>query len=242
MGPVNHAADPKDHAFNAGLSAMTVTISGGLIQHVRLILDLSLKYALTGKDVRHGHNVYSPHALPAYVISVSAVEALINETLLGYMARSIWRDSPLWNLKTDSLEKLDLLTKLIIVPQILFERSFTPNRQPLQDFIVLLKVRNDMVHYKMRSEPRYLQPLVERGIALSSGKAKGNADYPWADKLSCTEGIRWAHNTACAVVHSIVDFLPKEERYISSLSHLAMNFQCIPERYVVEWFETHHKK
>jgi hypothetical protein len=223
------------------LSSPTITISGDLIRHVRLILDMSLEYALTEHGVRHGHNAYSPHALPAYVLTVSSVESLVNETLLDSSARLIWRDSPLWKLKTDFLEKIDLLTKLVLVPQLLFDKSFTSNKQPLQDFNLLLKVRNDIVHYKLRSEPKYLQPLVERDIALSSAKAEGSADYPWPSKLSCTEGIRWAHNTSCAVVNTLVDFLPQEGRDGLSLSYLAQNFQPIPETYVIEWFKTHEK-
>ncbi len=80
---------------------MTMSISGDMIRHVRSILDMSLDYALTGRGARHGYNAYSPHALPAYIIAYSAVEALVNETMLGSMARSLWKDSALWNLKRE---------------------------------------------------------------------------------------------------------------------------------------------
>src|SRR5262245_45998746 len=103
-----------------------VTISGQLIGHVRLVLDWSPRSALPGQGVRHGDNAYTPHALPAYIASVAAVEALMNETLLSPAVRVMLPDSPLWNLRTETLGRMELVTKLAIVPQLLFERSFQP--------------------------------------------------------------------------------------------------------------------
>lgn len=212
-----------------------MTISGTLIEHVRLVLEWSLRYALTGHGVRHGDNAYTPHALPAYIASVAAVEALVNETLLGPMIRVSLPGSPLWNLKTDTLQKMELTTKLVLVPQVLFGNSFRPDAQPLQDFQLLQKVRNDMVHYKMQLEaPRYLQPLTDRRIALTAATAEEPADYPWVARLSSTEGVRWAHNSACEIVQQLVLFVPENHRQIVALPFLAQNFQPIPETYIAE--------
>lgn len=216
----------------------SVSISGDLIAHVRTCFELSLEYVLTGEGVRHGMNAYTPYAFPAYVSAVAAVEAFLNEQLLGEFAKVVLSDSPLWNLGKDSLEKIELKTKLIVIPQVLFGRSFTPGSAPYQDFALLIRVRNDVIHYKMGSTPpSYVQPLSDRGIALTTDKAHGGVDYVWPHKLSSTEGIRWAHNSACRTVNALVGFIPLEHK--GALSSTARNFEEIDDSDVRSWFEKH---
>lgn len=57
--------------------------------------------------------------------------------------------SVLWRLESDWLEKMDIMTKLIVIPQLLFNETFSKDRQPYQDMLILNKVRNYFVHYKM---------------------------------------------------------------------------------------------
>ncbi len=159
----------------------------------------------------------------------------MNENLLGDMARAIWAQSPLWAVPEKSLDRLDLRVKLVIVPQVLFGTSFVAGAQPYQDFALLVKVRNDIVHWKMaNTAPTYIGALTTRGIALTH--PGGNADYTWTQKLHCTEGIRWAHNSACAVVARLVEFTPEDGRHF--LEHLAGNFPPIEEQKVAAWFQT----
>jgi hypothetical protein len=222
---------------------MAQSISGELIAHVRLILELSLQYVLTGKGVRHGNNGYTPHALPAYVLAVAAIEALLAETLLGDMTRAVWRTSPLWNVDAKTLERLETRVKVTIVPQVLFGKSFVPGGQPFQDFDLLVRVRNDVVHYKMNAGvPKYVRALSQRGIALSYPLPTASpisVDYNWIQKLSCTEAIRWGHNAVCSVVQKLVEFLPDPENDATMLVHLAKNFQPIGDEYVPAWLSAH---
>lgn len=212
---------------------MAMSISGDLVADVRLALELSLEYSLTGRGVRHGNNAYTPHAFSAYVSAVVAVEAFLNETLLGAMCRAIYQSSPLWHLSQDALERMDLLLKLVIVPQLLFGATFRRDQQPLQDFSLLYRVRNDIVHFKMKQEPpKYLAYLAQRGIAITADKAPG--DYPWPAKLSCTEGIRWANNTATRIAHALVDFVPQEHR--GALASHVSNFREVDEQAVARWY------
>ena len=214
----------------------TITISGDLISHVRFALDASLKQALTGNVARHGNNAYSHHAFPAYVSAVASVEAFVNEQLLGASSRLLLRDSPLWLIQNDALDKLDLKMKLILVPQMLFNQTFDISAQPYQDFDLLVKLRNDVVHYKLRDNPpKYLSSLEDRGIAITSDSmVELGADYPWPSKLSTTEGIRWAHNTACAVVNKLVSFIPDKNR--DFLGSTSVNFKALPKSKIDEWF------
>lgn len=214
----------------------TASISGDLIGHVRTCMDLSLDYIGSGRGVFNATNAFTPHAFPSYVCATASVEAFVNEQMIGQLAQAVLRDSPLWSLLEDgSLEKMDLLPKIVIVPQVLFGKSFRRDAQPFQDFRVLVRVRNDLVHFKMGMEPpKYLRLLAQRGIALTAPSASEGADYDWPHKLSSTEGIRWAHNTACRVVNELVQFIPDEHRKII-IGAMAENYREISDSEIREW-------
>jgi len=200
----------------------SATFSHNFIIHVRLLYDLSLNQMVSGDVSRHGLNCYTDYAGPAYVSAVASIEALINEIALGDMARLLISDSPLWDLDQDWVEKLEILHKLIIIPQLLFGNSFKRGNQPYQDMRLLIKVRNDFVHFKMKDKaPRYIKPLQDRGIALPAHPKGG--DYIWVHKLSSSEGIRWANNTVYQVAKALVDFIPDEHRDFL-FAFLAQNF------------------
>ena len=164
--------------------------------------------------MRNGINGHTVHGLPAYIIAVAAIEAFVNEVFLeNSAAKSIFPQSPLWNLPQEWLDKTDLRIKLILVPQLLLGKSFSRGTQPYQGIAQLIKVRNDLVHYKVPSRsPKYVKDFVQRGIALASHLTDKRQDYGWPDKLSTSEGIRWAHNTACKAVDALVSFMPEIHR------------------------------
>jgi len=204
---------------------ITATISPDLVYSVRSMLRLSLDLARTGSVRRIGINSYSPHAFAAYVACVASIEAFINETFLSWQCRSSYESAALWDIPTETLEKADLLLKLVLVPQLLFGQKFERGKQPFQDFALLCRVRNDVVHFKMQfQEPKYVRALCDRKIALVE---EPDEEGPWPHKLSSSEGIRWAHNTACAVARQLVSFIPQDQR--NSLGRLATNFEPIEE-------------
>ena len=57
--------------------------------------------------------------------------------------------------------------------------------------------------------PKYVKVLAQRGIALTA--CPKGADYAWVHKLSSSEGIRWAHNTACKTVQALVSLIPDDK-------------------------------
>lgn len=202
---------------------ITSTISGDLIIDVKRAFHRSH----LAKDVRRiGINAYTDRAYTTYVGAVAAVEAFINESFLGWQAKSQFKESALWQLNEPALERMDLLLKMVLIPQLLFAKTFDRSKQPYQDFALLVQVRNDIVHFKMKMQaPKYVHELSQRKIALV--KTVDEA-VPWPMKLSSTEGIRWAHNTACAVVQTLVEFTPEESRPF--LVGGAQNFLSIDDR------------
>ena len=214
---------------------ITVTVSGTLIGYVRRLYDRALEYLASGHGVRRGINGYTDSALPAYIITVAAVEAFLNEAFLSDWPRLIFKESSLWSVPKRSLDKIELGLKLVLIPQLLFTKSFSRDSQPYQDFDLLIKIRNDFVHYKMKGKsPKYLQALDDRGISLVSPTKNSEADYAWPHKVSSSEGIRWAHNTACSVVQELVSFIPLQEAESGTIA-LASNFSYIPDSYAKDW-------
>ena len=165
--------------------------------------------------MRSGLNAYSAHALAAYVIAVAATEAFVNETLASQMVRAFTRGSALWHMRADWLERLELRDKIILITELVFGKALDSGAQPLQDLILLLRVRNEVVHYKFGDPPNFMNEFVRRGIALTSQARNDDPEIklsqPWALDLSCTEGNRWAHNTCCRIVHAVVDNIPIDE-------------------------------
>ena len=163
----------------------TISISPDLIGHVRRLYMMTLADFASGKFSRSGINGHSSYAFPAYVLSVAAVEAYINEVFIAAPGRWVTRGRPLWKLPKDWIEKLDLPKKLVLVPQLLFGASFDPHAQPYQGMSLLIKLRNEIVHYKMSvTPPKLLRDLDQRGISLVApgvaehgGTILGQADY-----------------------------------------------------------------
>ena len=205
----------------------SVTFSPTFISHVQMLYDLALDQLVSGKTSTKDINCYTDYAGPAYVSAVAAIEAFTNEVIFGSPTRYILQQSPLWALDQRWVERLEILNKLIIVPHLLFNKSFERDSQPYQDMTLLVKIRNDFVHYKMDEKvPAYVKPLEDRGIALPAPSEVG--DYIWVHKLSTSEGIRWANNTVCRVAQTLVGFIPEEHRQIMFAS-LLQNFIEIPE-------------
>jgi hypothetical protein len=216
----------------------STTISGSLIYHVRLHYEQALNQIISGNVVRYGINGYTDHSIPSYILSVATVEAFINEAFLSQWSKLISKDSPLWNLSKEYLEKLELPNKLIIVPELLFQKSFLRNKEPYQDMAILIKIRNLFVHYKMTYEsPKFIKTLDEKGITLKSNKKDDRVDFAWTHKLSSSEGIRWAHNTACNVIQTLASYAPEDRLQNDPILYLAKQFTIIPYEYPLEWFK-----
>lgn len=206
---------------------MSATASHYFVQNVRRLYHLAVEQVLEGNVVRHGINWYTDHAPPAYITAVAAIEAFLNETALGLFTRTVFKDSALWDLEKDWVEKLELRAKLVIVPQLLFGTSFNRGAQPFQDMALLMKIRNEFVHYKMlTTAPRFVQELDQKGFALSRHDEHG-ADYMWLHKLCSSEGIRWANNTITKTAHALVAMVPEPQRSNLPILQLAENFREI---------------
>lgn len=221
---------------------MSITLSQDFLHNVRVLYSLGLEGLVSGKGFRQGINGYSIHAAPAFVSSVAAIEAFTNEIFISPLAKTVFEDTPLQTLESEWVEKLELTTKLVLLPQLLFGQTFRRDGQPFQDMNLVIKIRNDLVHYKMKDNlPKYLPSLVQRGIAL---KDPPEGHFLWVHQLNTTEGIRWAHNTVCCIAHALVELIPKkrEMEFIAEgmAKDLLKNFKEIPKTIAEKFLRDHN--
>ncbi len=202
----------------------SVTISGDLMAHVRVLHKMAADKIASGAT--DGAEL-APLAIPAYIVAVAAVEAFVNETFLSELA-SLTLDEGL--LPADSAEKLDLGLKLILLPHLAFGRTLPKEKQPYQDMALLIRLRNELVHYKMDAKPpKPVRELAQRGIVVRvpPEQEESGGPHPWANRVATIQGIRWANNTACATVAALVDLVPAQRR--APVVGLSANFRFIEE-------------
>lgn len=192
----------------------TVTISGSLISYTRQLYRDGLKVLTSGNVIvkKKERNGFTDLALPAYVMSVAAVEAFTNEVYLGSTARSILNGSSLFELRQEWFEEVDLREKMVLIARLVCGAQLRKGEQPFQDFAMLIRVRNEIVHYKMEdTTPAFVLDLNQRSIGLGTKPpqgVEGKFVQPWVWEISSVEGIRWAHNAACRMIQKLVELMP----------------------------------
>jgi hypothetical protein len=173
----------------------SVTISPYLIGHVRRLYEVSAHAPEPDNPVEQaatapaGQLRRTELAIPAYILSTAAVEAFVNEVFLSDFSRMVFNPSPLDSDSallhvTESLERLDIPTKLILVPRLVIGCSLDPSRNPYQDMVLLARLRNELVHYKMDSKPPTpVKVLSQRGVAFrGSPEEEAGGPHPWAER------------------------------------------------------------
>jgi hypothetical protein len=233
----------------------TVTISGSLIGHVRKLYVAALKELVRRSPDREAIRVnFIQHrsvpsdmlqpqaayeteaALPGYILAATAVEAFVNETFLSDGAHH-QTGVTLSTKERDRLEWLPIDKKLIDVPKLIFGRSLTRGQKAVQNMKLLIALRHELVHYKMGLRPpKVVKALALRRLASPAVPPESGEDggiIPWVARVSTAEGIRWAHNTACAVVQAIVGLAPADASGVWTAA--TFNFSEITDEEARAW-------
>ena len=181
---------------------MATPLSGVLIGNARRAYERCIRERLDGKVFVTDDNNFSNYALDAIILSVAALEAFLNEAALNPVALGIRRAEA----ALEGLEELEIRRKYVLVPLVLWGRTFDGSRQPFQDFECLVRVRNDLIHYKMPffpsgHGPKYLRHLGTNKLLLESG---GPSCFGWVENLSSAKVALWAHNTACRMAKELM--------------------------------------
>jgi hypothetical protein len=204
-------------SFGVTFAKASTTVSADFIT----ALELLFSTALAKVDPRVTPPQYTQYAIPAYVMAAAAVESFVNEMFLSGFAKMALGDTVVDDVP--ELERLDLLAKIVVVPQLIFGKTLARGEQPYSDMVILAKLRNEVAHYKMKYKPpSFVRTLAQRGIAVRvPPEQEDGGPHPWANRVSTIQGIMWAHDTMCATARALVSLAPETAR--STLA-IAQNF------------------
>jgi len=133
------------------------------------------------------HNTIT-RATPIVII----FSALTVESYINYYATTRLSKSYLKNY----LDRLDILSKWIVIPRVITGKQLHPGSKPIQDLSWLIKLRNELAHFKPRkAAPKYLDDpaLLEfgyetkkaigavRNLVTSLGKIDDKAEVGWVN-------------------------------------------------------------
>ena len=200
----------------------TSSISQLLLSQIHDIYKQGISELNNKKNWKDGINASYAGAISAFPLSIAAWEAFLNETILSERYLRINKDSKIHSIPMNIIERWDILSKTIIVPDLLYGNTFNKGSQPFQDFSRLVSIRNSLVHFKF-SQPNKktfnaITDLIHRGIFRGYSEqnrkdTKGNRLIDWPDDISTTEGIRWSINTVANMANRLKDFIPMKQRY-----------------------------
>lgn len=133
---------------------------------------------ISGKVVTTEDNNFSDHALTVYIMTATALEAFINEVCFGPTSKMVSKVP----IPAEMAEDMEIRHKYYLLPLLLWGRTFDRGVQPYQDFDMLIRLRNALVHYKMKSfdgseTPKYFKWLREKGLLITSGKPDVEITY-----------------------------------------------------------------
>lgn len=170
-------------------------------------------------------NFYSPKFLDVFILSTTSLEAFINERIaisLEICKRRLSLNDPV-NLDTvdsdllhvkilNRMIRASLREKYLKIPQLLWNNKFDVTKYPFHDFELLVKIRNDIIHYKMpfyderNLDPPWAKELFSKGLFLSEPVIVPPDPLPnenkriWIDEICTLKAARWAHNTTCTII------------------------------------------
>lgn len=151
--------------------------------------------------------------LEVYILTVSALEALINEIALEKIdqrreaKKSV---NPLKVLvlanKKGQYEPLD--RKYDELPKILWNKSLEKGGPPplWNDFVALIQLRNEIVHYSpKREEPGYLPDYLESIYhRIFPGRKLSNDSSPLMDRICNVAMGQWAFDTGKCMIYQLL--------------------------------------
>ena len=94
------------------MPSINLTISEGLLDHLKRLFLLGLEDVVKNNALE-GMNGFTSFAIPAYIISVTVVEAFLNEMFISQAGRSYFRGSEASDFWRD-IQKEKLIKKLVL--------------------------------------------------------------------------------------------------------------------------------
>jgi hypothetical protein len=210
---------------------MPATISGPLLTQARAAYDRCIADGTSARVFVTKDNNHSPYAMTVFILSVAVVECFMNEVaFINYHWKQDAQSKDLLDEFTAVESQLSPLQKCSDLPEKLWGKKFDKSRPPYQDFYHLVKIRNEITHYRM--EPSkfaedYLEYLRSRKELLGT---PGQFGFGHLDPVLNTKAAKWAYNTACRMAKQLIELAQDETKPFvkENLSDLRSNFREIP--------------
>jgi hypothetical protein len=215
------------------------TVSDFLLRHVHTLFYLSLDEIIQYGRAWNNLNAYTSLGLPAYVSAASAIECFLNEKYLTPSAWKLFEVTPLARFSRESILNMSIPTKVLLLSELGLQSRFA-NDSLFDDLSILVKMRNDIVHYKFDPKrPPYIERLVQKGYALPTSTVFYDLNYTWIGQINCSEGVRWAFNTACAVIREMIGITVDTFPDAAPLWFYPYALASIEEDDVQDWLRDH---
>jgi len=140
-------------------------------------------------DLGAAHGPLMEHAATVHILSAAALEAHVNaqaDSLIG------GGKVPNGRKLLEHFDRLPLDGKWLLLPRFLGKQGFDPGAQPFQGFAELVKLRNALVHYKLKKEdwkslelPDFIEDL---GLNLASAESSLKAVKGMIESLATQLG------------------------------------------------------
>jgi len=163
--------------------------------------------------------------LEVIVLAAASLEAFINEYINWTVEALEKEDNESKRTVTRLVKELveesnrtEVKLKWQLTAHLLWQHLFDESKSPWQDFETLIRLRNDLMHYKGQSRdpgymPRYLGRLMHMvGPATNPIGGIFGSSVTWVDRLCTYEIATWAFNTSVKMIDQMLDFGDDESK------------------------------
>lgn len=165
--------------------------------------------------------------LQVYILSAASLEAFINEVCWDKLDELKASGSEAdWQTRIKAMvdQRKPIIEKWRSVPRLLWGRTFDEEANPWRDFVVLVRLRNSLLHYRMEllpsgQIPKFLEairdllsPDLRIGAQRMTLMMRMQESEHWIDRICTLEMGTWAHNTAIEMIHEFLRFSDEKTR------------------------------
>lgn len=131
------------------------------------------------------------YPMAAVIHAAATLEAFLNEELEKVV--TTWGAS--WESTIESIERLDVTKKWVIIPRLLHGKTFDVGAEPYQSLCGLVDLRNALMHYRpVATADVYVPNKIEKLRSKFTFDTHENQD--WTSKVLTPSCARWACKTA----------------------------------------------